>query len=98
MLKKIDVSIRILWLFEKSSKQNQIKKRKNYKRNQENPLLSEKYEDYHAICAFAYILERYLCKEQLSEKIYCLSQRNLELLKRNEKIFDEIVKNSYKNW
>ena len=75
----------------------QIKKRKNYKRNQENPLLSEKYEDYHAICAFAYILERYLCKEQLSEKIYCLSQRNLELLKRNEKIFDEIVKNSYKN-
>lgn len=88
----------ILWLFEKSSKQNQIKKRKNYKRNQENPLLSEKYEDYHAICAFAYILERYLCKEQLSEKIYCLSQRNLELLKRNEKIFDEIVKNSYKNW
>ena len=85
----------IIW---KSSKQNQIKKRKNYKRNQENPLLSEKYEDYHAICAFAYILERYLCKEQLSEKIYCLSQRNLELLKRNEKIFDEIVKNSYKNW
>lgn len=75
----------------------QIKKKKNYKRNQENPLLSEKYEDYHAICAFAYILERYLCKEQLSEKIYCLSQRNLELLKRNEKIFDEIVKNSYKN-
>ena len=56
-------------------------------------MLSEKYEDYHAICAFAYILERYLCKEQLSEKIYCLSQRNLELLKRNEKIFDEIVKN-----
>ena len=75
-----------------------LKKKKNYKRNQENPLLSEKYEDYHAICAFAYILERYLCKEQLSEKIYCLSQKNLELLKRNEKIFDEIVKNSYKNW
>ena len=69
-----------------------------YRRNQGNPLLSEKYEDYHAIYAFAYILERYLCKEQLSEKIYCLSQRNLELLKRNEKIFDEIVKNSYKNW
>ena len=58
----------------------------------------EIYEDYHAIYAFAHILERYLCKEQLSEKIYCLSQRNLELLKRNEKIFDEIVKNSYKNW
>ena len=92
------MQIRILWLFEKSSKQNQIKKRKNYKRNQENPLLSEKYEDYHAIYAFAHILERYLCKEQLTEKIYCLSQRNLELLKRNGKIFDEIVKNSYKNW
>ena len=58
----------ILWLFEKSSKQNQIKKRKNYKRNQENPLLSEKYEDYHAIYAFAYILKDIYVKNNCQKK------------------------------
>ena len=31
------------------------------------------------------------------QKKYIVYQRNLELLKRNGKIFDEIVKNSYKN-
>lgn len=47
-----------------------------------NPLLSETYEDYHAIYAFVYVIERYLCLKKLPEKIYCLSQKDLNFLKR----------------
>lgn len=45
------------------------------------PLLSEEDEDYQAIFAFAYIIERYLFLKKLPKTIYCLSQKDLNFLK-----------------
>lgn len=45
------------------------------------PLISENGEDYHAIYAFAYILERYFHSGQLQTKLFCLSKSDLEFLK-----------------
>ena len=62
-----------------------------------NPLLSETYEDYHAIYAFAYIIERYLFTEKLPEKLYCLSQKDLNSLRENDDLIDRIGNGSILN-
>lgn len=61
----------------------------------EYPQLSVYYEDCNTIYAFAYIIERYFHTKELPEKIYCLSQSDLNFFEKNEN-FIKFLNNSAK--
>lgn len=57
----------------------------------EYPLYSEIGEDYCAIYAFAYIIERFFETNQLPQKIYCLNKKDVQFLEQNGDI-NEIIR------